>query len=123
LGGKPTPGVGFAAGMERLIMVLDKLEKAKFEHSGPVLFIAALDERSREWAFTQCNELRTRGISAELDYLERSVKAQLREANRLNAKFVVVVGENELQSGSAKLKNMSTGEERSISLDRFSTAF
>ncbi len=123
LGGKPTPGVGFAAGIERLIMVLDKLGKATFEHSGPVLFIAALDERSREWAFAQCSELRARGISTELDYLERSVKAQLREANRLNAKFVVVIGENEIQRGSAKLKNMSTGEERAISLDRFSTAF
>lgn len=123
LGGKPTPGVGFAAGIERLIMVLDKLGKAKYEHSGPVLFIAALDERSREWAFAQCSELRARGISAELDYLDRSVKAQLREANRLKGKFVVVIGENELQSGSAKLKNMSTGEERAISLDRFSTAF
>lgn len=123
LGGKPTPGVGFAAGIERLIMVLDKLGKSKYEHSGPILFIAALDERSREWAFAQCSELRARGISAELDYLERSLKAQLREANRLNARFVVVIGENELQSGSAKLKNMSTGEERAISLDRFSTAF
>ncbi|MEK6566283.1 MAG: histidine--tRNA ligase [Bacteroidota bacterium] len=123
LGGKPTPGVGFAAGLERLIMVLDKLGKAKYEHSGPVLFIAALDERSREWAFAQCSELRARGISAELDYLDRSVKAQLREANRLNAKFVVVIGENELQSGSAKLKNMSTGEELAISIDRFSAAF
>lgn len=123
LGGKPTPGVGFAAGIERLIMVLDKLGKAKYEHSGPVLFIAALDERSREWAFAQCSELRARGISAELDYLDRSVKAQLREANRLNAKFVVVIGEDELQSGSAKLKNMSTGEESAISIDRFSAAF
>lgn len=123
LGGKPTPGVGFAAGIERLIMVLDKLGKAKYGHSGPVLFIAALDERSREWAFAQCSDLRARGISAELDYLDRSVKAQLREANRLNSKFVVVIGENELQSGSAKLKNMSTGDERVISLDRFSTAF
>jgi len=123
LGGKPTPGVGFAAGIERAIMVLDKLGKAKYEHSGPVIFIAALDERSREWAFAQCSELRARGISAELDYLDRSVKAQLREANRLNAKFVVVIGENELQSGSAKLKNMSTGEERAISLARFSAEF
>ena len=123
LGGKPSPGVGFAAGIERLIMVLDKLGKSKYERSGPVLFIAALDERSREWAFAQCSELRARGISAELDYLDRSVKAQLREANRLNAKFLVVIGENELQSGSAKLKNMSTGEESAISIDRFSAAF
>ncbi|MEK7749279.1 MAG: histidine--tRNA ligase, partial [Bacteroidota bacterium] len=65
LGGKPSPGVGFAAGIERLIMVLDKLGKSKYERSGPVLFIAALDERSREWAFAQCSELRARGISAE----------------------------------------------------------
>jgi histidyl-tRNA synthetase len=122
LGGKPTPGVGFAAGIERLLVALGKLQKDKFPISGPVVFFVSADEGAREWCFVKCNELRARGISAELDYLDRSVKAQMREANRLGAKYVLVVGNDELKSGSAKLKNMRTGEERPIRLDKLDSA-
>ncbi|HLF20543.1 MAG TPA: His/Gly/Thr/Pro-type tRNA ligase C-terminal domain-containing protein, partial [Bacteroidota bacterium] len=118
LGGEPTPGVGFAAGMERVLMVLEKLAKNTFQEVDPVIFFVGMDDQSREWTFLKCCELRARGVSAELDYLERSVKAQMREANRLKAKYVVVIGENEMKSRSAKLKNMRTGEEAPVSLDR-----
>lgn len=118
LGGKSTPGVGFAAGIERVLITLEKLGKDKFQEAGPVVFFVGMDDKSREWAFLKSCELRMRGISAELDYLNRSVKAQMREANRLHAKFVVVIGEEELKSRSAKLKNMATGEESPISFDR-----
>ena len=122
LGGKPTPGVGFAAGMERLLIVLEKLGKSAVDDSGPVVFFVSADREARQWSFQKCCELRSKGISAEIDYLERSVKAQMREANRLKSKFVVVVGETELKSGRAKLKNMSTGTETSVELDRFEMA-
>lgn len=118
LGGKSTPGVGFAAGIERVFITLEKLGKDKFQEAGPVVFFVGMDDKSREWAFLKSCELRMRGISAELDYLNRSVKAQMREANRLHAKFVVVIGEEELKSRSAKLKNMANGEESPISFDR-----
>ncbi len=118
LGGKSTPGVGFAAGMERLMMVLQKTGSVHPAPSSPALFIAALDGPSRSWAFQEASRLRGRGIVVEVDYLERSLKAQMREANRQNAAHVLVVGDAELQSGTVRLKNMKTGQERSIALDR-----
>jgi histidyl-tRNA synthetase len=115
LGGKPTPGVGFAAGIERLMIVLEKKRSSSISH-GPIVFFVTTDEPARRWAFLRAHELRTKGISAELDYLGRSVKAQMREANRQAAKYVLVIGDEELRSLKAKLKDMTTGEERSLSL-------
>jgi len=116
LGGKPTFGVGFAAGIERLLMVLEKLEKS-FVEPGPALYIVALDERSRKWAFTKASEMRKKGIQTEVDYLERSVKAQMRDANRVSAQYVLVVGEQELAAGTGKLKNMQSGAEVGVDLN------
>ena len=117
LGGKSTPGVGFAAGIERLLMVLSKLGKSDQKQSPPIIYFVGLDETARIWTFLKANELRRKGICVEVDYLGRSVKSQMREANRQEAHYVIVVGEQELKTKSAKLKNMSTGEETSISLD------
>jgi histidyl-tRNA synthetase len=118
LGGKQTPGVGFAAGIERLLMVLAKLEKNTIPSSAPVLYFVGLDDAARIWAFLKTNELRQNGICAEVDYLGRSIKSQMREADRLQAQYVVVIGEREMRSNSAWLKNMRTGEETAISLDK-----
>ena len=117
LGGKKTPGVGFAAGMERLLMVLAKVQINKISSSVPALYVVGLDESARSWAFLKAVELRRQGIRAEVDYLGRSVKAQMREANREQAQYVIVVGEQELKTKTAKLKNMRTGEETAVSLD------
>ena len=116
LGGKPTPGVGFAAGIERLMMVLEKSGKTPTDEGGPALFFVALDSATLDWAFTEACKLRAQGISVELDYLGRSVKAQMREANRQHARYVIVVGESELTSGAAKLKDMRSGAETDVSL-------
>ena len=117
LGGKPTPGTGFAAGIERLMMALEKRGNALNPPVRPRIFLIGLDTASRSWAFVKTCKLRRQGIPAETDYSERSLKAQLREANRQQAQFVVIVGGQELQSGSAKLKNMQSGEEVTVSLD------
>jgi histidyl-tRNA synthetase len=117
LGGKSTPGVGFAGGIERLLMVLSKLEKNILVTPPPHVYFVGLDEPARVWAFLKTHELRKKGICAEVDYLGRSVKAQMREANRQQSRFVIVVGEQELKTKSAKLKNMHTGEETPVSLD------
>jgi histidyl-tRNA synthetase len=122
LGGKPTPGTGFAAGIERLMIVLEK-KGNQVPASRPRVFLIGLDPTSRSWAFVKTSTLRKHGIPAETDYLARSLKAQLREANRQQAEFVVIVGEQELQSGSAKLKNMLSGEEVSVSLDALEQSF
>ncbi len=116
LGGKPTPGVGFAAGIERLLMVMEKNGAPLPDPTGPTLYIAALDENARDRAFVEACKLRAKGIAVEVDYLDRSVKAQMREANRQRARFVIVLGENELSTGKAKLKDMLNGEEREVDL-------
>jgi histidyl-tRNA synthetase len=117
LGGKHTPGIGFAAGIERLMMVLEKSGKNSFSVPPPDLFFVALDDNARAWSFNKAAELRRSGTAVEIDYLARSVKAQMREANRVAARFVLVVGESELASRTGKLKNMQTGEETAVSLD------
>jgi histidyl-tRNA synthetase len=98
-------------------MVLTKIGKNEHQHATPVLFFVALDEPARIWAFLKANELRQKGICAEVDYLGRSVKSQMREANRQQTHYVIVLGEHELKTKTAKLKNMRTGEETSVSLD------
>jgi histidyl-tRNA synthetase len=118
LGGKQTPGVGFAAGIERLLIVLAKLNKNKFASSAPVIYFVGLDETARIWAFSKASELRRQGICAEVDYLGRSVKSQMREANRQQVQYVIVVGEQELKTKIAKLKNMQTGVESTVLLDK-----
>jgi histidyl-tRNA synthetase len=118
LGGKQTPGVGFAAGIERLLIVLAKLNKNKITSSVPVIYFVGLDETARIWAFLKTSELRQQGICAEVDYLGRSIKSQMREANRQQAQYVIVVGEQELKTKIAKLKNMRTGEETAVSLEK-----
>jgi len=117
LGGASTPGVGFAAGIERLLTALTASEAFQPPALTPELFIVALDEPSRSFAFQKAMELRNKGIAVEMDYNDRSVKAQMREANRQQAHYVIVVGSNELASGKGILKEMSTGKEIPVSLD------
>jgi histidyl-tRNA synthetase len=84
----------------------------------PAVFIIGLDEQSRSWAFVKARRLRSLGIPVELDYLGRSLKAQMREANRQEAVHVLVIGDSELRSGTAKMKNMKTGTEQLIELEK-----
>lgn len=117
LGGKATPGVGFAAGIERLMMVLEKRGFKPVTDIRPALFIASADAESRAWTISTTMDLRSEGIAVEADFLARSLKAQMREADRQQAKFVLVVGQQELGSGKAILKNMKTGDQKEIPLD------
>jgi histidyl-tRNA synthetase len=123
LGGKATPGVGFAAGIERLMMVLEKKGSGKGIDIKPVLYIAAADDVSREWIISTTMDLRTNGTAVESDLLRRSLKAQMRDADRQQAAFVIVVGQHEIESGKAALKNMQTGEQKEIILKNIATQF
>ena len=122
LGGKPTPGVGFAAGMERLMMVVQKTGLVRTAHQPPKLFVIGMNDESRVLAFVKAMELRSRGIPVEVDYLSRSLKAQMREANRQQASNVLVIGEEELRSGKAKIKDMKSGNERVVELGNIEEA-
>lgn len=118
IGGKPTSGVGFGSGIERIIMVA---ERNKFEF--PVnnklkLYFIALDEESKQIGMEICCDLRTNKISCEIDLLNRSLKAQMRDANKLGAEYVFIVGTDELKNGKGILKKMDSGEQLEIGFDK-----
>jgi histidyl-tRNA synthetase len=115
LGGKQTPAVGFAAGIERLMMVLEK-NNFTVPVMRPALFLAAADEASRGWTIATTMELRSRGVAVETDFLQRSLKAQMREADRQLARHVVVVGAHELAAGRATLRNLDDHTNREVEL-------
>ncbi|NTW50384.1 MAG: histidine--tRNA ligase [Chlorobiales bacterium] len=122
LGSKaPVPSVGFASGIERLLIVMEKLGLLEsVKPKSPTLFIAAQSETTRSWVVKTAHQLRQQGISTEIDLLGRSLKAQMKEANRMNAKYVLIIGENELQSGKYQLKNLSTSEQAELTLAEIS---
>lgn len=113
IGGLDVPGIGFAIGMERLISLLPP-GKEFFQY--PHLFIAALGERSSREAYRLTHQLHLQGIRAELDYGGKSLKSQMRRADKLKARYVVILGEEELKQGRAVLRNMETKSQEEISL-------
>ncbi len=116
LGGAPTPALGFAMGIERLIMTMESQGCDFIEPKKCALYIAAMDEAALEKAIVLTKTLRDDGIWAEYDLAGRGLKAQMKYANKLGADFSMVLGSNEIESGKANLKNMETGEQSEISL-------
>lgn len=116
VGGKPTPGLGFGLGLDRILMAL---EAQKVEFPQPVkceLYIASMGEQAQCKAFQLLNELHRCGIPADTDVCGRGLKAQMKYAGKIGAKFTMVLGDNELEAGRAELKNMETGEKRTVSI-------
>lgn len=114
LGGKPTPAIGFAAGTERLMTLLEQ-NNFEFPDQKPIkLYLVTMGDNSKKLSLTILNDLRNSGIRCETDFLSRSIKSQMKEANKMNAEYVVVIGEDELTSGCVKLKKMSDGAETEI---------
>lgn len=114
LGGNPTPAVGFAAGIERLLIVMEQTGVKIPCADAPTVYIAGMDSDCRKKAFALATELRRAGILAEIDHLERSVKAQFKYADKIGAKYVAVIGGNELSEGRTNIKCMATGESESV---------
>ncbi|BEQ13986.1 histidine--tRNA ligase [Desulfoferula mesophila] len=114
LGGPATPAIGFALGVERLALLLeDNPEWQK----GPALFIAALGDEPRDWAFGAAQKLRRAGVWVEMSAASASLKAQMRRANKSGAARVLIVGGEELTAGRAPLKDMATGEQQDLPLE------
>lgn len=114
LGGAPTPAIGFAAGLERLLIVMENTGAAIPEDRKPLIYLAGMDGQSRKKAVELAAVLRANGINAEVDLMARSVKAQFKYADKIGAKFVAAIGEAELLSGEVNLKNMSDGESSAV---------
>ena len=111
IGGPDIPGIGFAIGMERLVSLLS--EKEEFIQF-PQLFIAALGGESYREAYKVINQLHLAGIRAELDYEGKSLKSQMRRADKLKARYVLILGEEERKRGTAVLRNMATKAQEEV---------
>jgi histidyl-tRNA synthetase len=122
LGGKPTPAVGFAAGIERLILALDAENKSDIPGSRPDLYMATLDVASYEGILKMCTALRNQGYIVETDLLRRSVKSMMRDANKKQARYVTVIGPDELESETLTLKNLETGQTNQVSWNEIAKA-
>jgi histidyl-tRNA synthetase len=122
LGGSPTPAVGFSAGVERLMLVYEMIQKQQKEGGQDVegaggidVFFVAIGEASRAAAFREMMKVRRR-LSADMDFSDRSVKAQFRRANKMGAALAVIVGEDELEKEMVRVKDMVRGEESDVPL-------
>ena len=117
LGGPEMPAVGFGLGIERLLLTL-KNEGIEIPSEGLYdLYVGARGEEGNLASFKLANTLRTRGIKTEINHMGRSLKAEMKYANKIGAKFTVVLGDDELQTGNAKLKRMSDGEQFEVNLN------
>jgi histidyl-tRNA synthetase len=112
LGGKPTPGMGFAAGLERILMVVGK--NYRTAPVLPLLFVIGLGPESVGKTLKLAQDLRKIGITAVFDPLRRSLKAQLREANKLGADTAIIIGEQELKENTVQIKDLVTGSQKEV---------
>jgi histidyl-tRNA synthetase len=115
LGGPAIPGVGFAMGVERLTMLLRTEETAAT--NGPSYYVVWVGERARDWAFPLIHRLRQRGLSVEMESEVRSLKSQMRRADKIKAASVLIIGDDELAKGKVVLRNMASKEQDEIDLD------
>lgn len=115
LGGQDLPAIGFGTGLERIIQTL--LAESSFPHSkGPMIYLISHSEGAKEQTFLIGHELRKSGISTVVDISHRKLAKTMQRANLSKAQYVAVIGESELQKGEVKLKEMQTGQEKSLSL-------
>ncbi len=116
IGGPETPGVGFGMGIERLIMTLEANGVTFPDPNTADLFIVSMGEDTIAPAVGLTQKLRRKGISADTDHMGRKMKAQMKFADKINAKYTLVLGSNEIESGNARIKHMATGEQTDIQL-------
>ncbi|ANU12248.1 histidyl-tRNA ligase [Planococcus antarcticus DSM 14505] len=117
LGGPESPGIGFAMSIERLLLALE-MEKVEIGQSNNLeVYVIAMDETTKKKAFAVVRDLRLNGISTDMDFAGRKVKAQMKSADRKGAGFVIVIGETELESGKVALKEMATGEQQEMAFE------
>jgi histidyl-tRNA synthetase len=117
LGGPSTPAVGFGGGMERLLMAIKSQGPGAGKKNGFDVFVIPLGEEAIARAFVLVREMRRRNVVAEMDRTNRSLKAQMRSADRVNASFAIIIGSDELNKGKALVRNMRTKEQQELRFD------
>lgn len=122
IGGPDQPGIGFGIGLERILLILED-QKVELETEKPLdVYFVALGEEADIEISKQLYLLRSQGFSAERDYLGRKMKAQMKSADRMSARYTAILGENELKNGVIALKSMTTGEQRTVKLEELGQA-
>lgn len=116
-GGTPTPGIGFAVGIERLLMEMESQGIIIPELEVVDLYIATIGEKAYKFAEKLVYQMRSEGLRAEKDLMNRSLKAQMKYADKIDANYSIVLGDNEIDSNKAFLKNMKTSDQKEVSLD------
>ena len=121
LGGKPTPAIGFAAGIERLILSLNKKELSIFKR--PNIYIINTEEKYLETSFEITESLRNNNLIVINDTLRRSLKSQMKDANRLKALYTIIIGEDEIKNNKVTIKDMDKGTQSYVSFDKINSYF
>ncbi|MBO5315827.1 MAG: histidine--tRNA ligase [Clostridia bacterium] len=119
LGGPELSGIGFGMGITRLILALRELGLDNVEAARPTVYIASLGERAMVKGLEITERLRAAGKFAECDVVGRSLKAQMKYANKIGAEYTLIIGDSEVDAGKAQLRNMQSGEQTEVSLDSF----
>ncbi|MBR2869966.1 MAG: histidine--tRNA ligase, partial [Clostridia bacterium] len=115
-GGNDVPGIGFAVGIERLLMLLENTGVEIPDNNSVKLYIAPMGEKEAQKAFEIASELRNKGVSCDVDHMNRGIKPQFKYADKIGAEYVAVIGSNELENNRVNLKNMKDGTEKQIAL-------
>jgi len=114
IGGQPTPAVGFAAGMERLMIACEELGITLGDEKSVDVYIVTLGDAARKWGLSHLPKIRNLGVSATMDYKGRSMKAQMKDADRENARYAIIVGDHELESERFTFRDMKNSEEEAL---------
>lgn len=117
IGGPPIPGVGFGLGIERLLLVLEASGIEIPKPDGVDVFLAVMGDRAKNFGLKLMRDLRKDGIKAEMDIMGRNIKGQFKYADRLDTKFTLVIGDNELDEGVVSVKTMATSMQKQVALD------
>jgi histidyl-tRNA synthetase len=120
LGGPALSGIGFGMGLTRIVLALEEAGLDKIETKKPSVYIAALGQAAQIKALGIVSRLRKEGKYAECDIVSRSLKAQMKYANKIGAKYTLIIGDSEIEAGKAQLRNMENGEQTEVDIDTFS---
>ena len=116
MGGNPTPAVGFATGLERLLLALESQNLLPEKNRSVDAYVVALGEAAQSEGFKLLNNLRKAGLSAAMDFAGRSMKAQMKQANKLGARYALILGDDEIAEGVAMLRSMSDSQQEKVAL-------
>ncbi|MCF8009002.1 MAG: histidine--tRNA ligase [Halanaerobiales bacterium] len=117
IGERDIPGIGFALGIERLLLTMEKQDVEIPDDKSLDIYITTIGKKAKNVSFKLINQFRKNNIKAEIDYLDRSVGGQMKSADRMNATYTVIIGQDELESNKATVRNMKSGDQQEIQLD------